>query len=96
MCSPISIRNIGGAQLNWDATPMQGIWMSVDPTSGVLNDDSLTVRMLSTQLPVGQYSDRITIGGNAVNAGIQINVIYNISPAISYDLSGAEIGRAHV
>lgn len=85
----VTIRNIGGAQLNWDATPMQGIWMSVDPTSGVLNDDSLTVRMLSTQLPVGQYSDRITIGGNAVNAGIQINVIYNISPAISYDLSGA-------
>jgi hypothetical protein len=84
----IYISNVGGAQLNWTATPSQGLWLDVSPMSGKSNDDSVSVNITNTKLPVGQYQDRITIGGNAGNAGLQVSIIYNVVPAISYTLSG--------
>jgi hypothetical protein len=85
----IHIRNVGGSTLNWTASPNQGLWLDVQPPSGASNDDSTLVQITDTQLPVGQYTDKITIGGNAANAGLQVNIVYNIVPAISYMISGA-------
>ncbi len=87
----IHIKNSGGSLLNWTATPNQGLWVAAQPSAGSSNDDSTQVGITDTQLPVGQYLDRITIGGNAANAGLQVNIVYNIVPAISYRISGSVV-----
>ncbi len=85
----IHIRNVGGSSLNWTAAANQGLWLDIQPPSGSSNDDSTMVGITNTSLPVGQYTDRITIGGNAANAGLQVNIVYNIVPAISYTIAGS-------
>jgi hypothetical protein len=84
----ILLRNTGGKTLSWTATRSSGMWYALDPASGMANVDSVKVEITNTQLATGSYSDNVRIGGNAVNAGILVNVICNVVPALSYELSG--------
>ena len=85
----IHLRNIGGSQLSWTATPNLGLWLSAQPASGNENVDSIRVEITDTQLPVSRYGDRITIGGNAANAGLSVDITLNIVLPQSYTVSGA-------
>ena len=84
----IYLRNVGGSQLMWTATPNLGLWMNAQPSSGNDNVDSIRVEITDTQLPLGRYGDRITIGGNAGNAGLFVDVTLNIVLPQSYTVSG--------
>ena len=84
----IHLRNAGGKTLDWTANRSSGMWYTVDPSAGSGNADSIQVAVTNTQLPLGTHSDNVVIGGNAVNAGILVNVVCNVVPALSYEISG--------
>ncbi|MDT8323139.1 MAG: LamG-like jellyroll fold domain-containing protein [Bacteroidota bacterium] len=84
----IHIANAGGKTLSWTANRSSAMWYALAPESGTGNRDSIRVEITNTQLPIGTHSDNVIIGGNAVNAGILVNVVCNVVPAVSYELSG--------
>jgi hypothetical protein len=90
----VYLLNTGGSLLAWTAAPNQGLWLDVNPMSGASNTDSFQVRITDTQLPIGQYQDRITVGGNAGNAGVQVSIVYNVVAPLSYTLSGRIVDNA--
>jgi hypothetical protein len=85
----IKLLNVGGATLSWTAQPSSALWYDLSAPSGTGNQDSLEVRINTTNFPVGGYSDNIIIGGNAINAPIAVNVSLRIVPLVSYSVSGA-------
>ena len=85
----VNLRNVGGKTLSWTADRRMAVWYEVSPTSGTANIDSFKVEITDPTLPVGVYFDDIIIGGTAVNAGLQVRVVYNVIPEISYTVSGA-------
>ncbi len=84
----IHLRNTGGKTLSWTATRGSAQWYDLTPSTGTGNEDSIRVEINNTQLPLGSYSDNVTIGGNAANAGVLVNIICNVVPAVSYEISG--------
>ncbi|MBN1448039.1 MAG: carboxypeptidase regulatory-like domain-containing protein [Bacteroidetes bacterium] len=84
----IHLRNTGGKTLSWTASKTSAQWYDLTPGSGTSNEDSVRVEITDTQLSIGTYSDNVTIGGNAANAGILVNVVCNVVPAVSYEISG--------
>ena len=84
----VFLQNTNGGTLVWDATVGGLGWMEVDPASGKANIDSFHVSMTTTDLQEGVYYDQITVGGNAGNAGIIINVQYIITSKPVHSIAG--------
>jgi hypothetical protein len=85
---PVSIRNTGGSLLNWTASHGGATWLVLTPTQATGNDDTLLVGLTTTDIPEGWYSETITIGGNAVNQGLQIPVNLHVTAKRIYAVSG--------
>ena len=84
----IQLLNTGGSTLSWTAQRSSALWYDLSATAGTGNQDSVQVQINSTNFPVGNYSDNLIIGGNAVNAPISVNVTLRIVPLVSYSVSG--------
>ncbi len=84
----VFLQNTNGGTLAWDATPGTLAWMEVDPSSGNANVDSFLVSMTTTDMQEGIYYDQITVGGNAANAGIIINVQYVVTTKPVHSIAG--------
>ncbi|NOY07117.1 MAG: hypothetical protein GXO82_10905 [Chlorobi bacterium] len=84
----VFLQNTNGGTLVWDATPGSLGWMEVSPATGNANIDSFHVSMTTTDMQEGVYYDQVTVGGNAVNAGITINVRYLITTKPVHSIAG--------
>lgn len=83
----VILTNTGGSLLQWTASVTQP-WLAVSPVGGTANLDSFEVSINTTNLAEGSYSDQITIGGNATNAGLKIPVIYRVSSKRIFSIAG--------
>ena len=84
----VRIKNIGGGDLHWTASHGGAAWLSLNPTEGYANDDTLEVGLTTTDIPPGTYSETITIGGNAANHGLQIAVRLTVTTQKIYAVQG--------
>ena len=85
---PVIIANIGGGMLEWDVHTGGAPWLAVDPVQGTANLDTFTVALTTTDLQEGQYTEYLTIGGNATNHGLQIPVRLTVTAQRVYAVSG--------
>lgn len=87
---PVVISNIGGSMLEWKAVLAGGAtWLSVQPEQGTANMDTFMVQITTTDLDVGQYTERIVLEGNAANHGqLQIPVTLTVTAQRVYSVSG--------
>lgn len=84
----VLIRNIGGGDLYWTASGGGSSWLALDPTAHTGNEDTLGIGLTTTTIPTGTYTETVTIGGNAVNQGLQIAVRLNVTAKKIYGISG--------
>lgn len=84
----VKFYNTGGSTLSWTAQPSSAMWYDISSNAGTANEDSIVIAINSTNFPVGTYSDNMSIGGNAVNAPIAVNITLRIVPLQSYSVSG--------
>lgn len=84
----VSIRNVGGSVLTWTASHGGAGWLELSPTQSTGNDDTLSVGLTTTEIPEGSHNETITIGGNAVNQGLQIPVVLHVTAKRIWSVSG--------
>jgi photosystem II stability/assembly factor-like uncharacterized protein len=79
----IRLNNPGRRPYSWVATkqnPSSGIWFNFTPETGI-NNDSITVNITTTDLPVGKYPEKIVFTSpEAANNGVTLTINYNILP----------------
>ncbi|MDT8322552.1 MAG: LamG domain-containing protein, partial [Bacteroidota bacterium] len=86
---PVVVANIGGSTLSWNAVLAGGAaWLSLQPDQGTANLDTFMVQLATTDLSVGQYTERIVLEGNASNHGLQIPVTLTVTAQRVYSVSG--------
>lgn len=79
------ITNTGGSSMTWSAASSQS-WVGAVPNAGASNTDSTEITINTTNLVPGTYNAMITFNGNAVNAPINIPVVYTVKPPPHIDL----------
>ncbi|MBR9979299.1 MAG: carboxypeptidase regulatory-like domain-containing protein [Bacteroidetes bacterium] len=82
------LRNTGGATLSWTIQQGSAQLFDFSASAGTGNLDSIEVQLNTTSLPIGNYADDLIIGGNAMNAPVTVPVRVNITPLVTYEISG--------
>ena len=86
---PVIIANIGGSTLSWNGVLASGAtWLALQPDQGTANLDTFMVQLTTTDLNVGQYTERIVLEGNAANHGLEIPVTLTVTAQRVYSVAG--------
>lgn len=78
MFDVITIYNQGGGVVSWNITASP-LWLTVEPTSGTVTNDSVFVRLTTEfdALDYGDYQGNVTVQSNAGAADIVISLSYS-------------------
>ncbi len=75
-----TITNSGNCTLDWTASCIAP-WLNLEPTSGPSNNQTITVSVNTTELPLGLHCDTLCITStNADNSPQQVIVCHTINP----------------
>jgi hypothetical protein len=89
---PLAIVNLGGGELNWDASAIgRSPWIGFQPESGKAGDPMMVVLKPDT-LPVGTYRDTVVITTPSAIAKTPVKFVVYPCPALAINYGDAPSG----
>jgi hypothetical protein len=85
---PLRIWNTGGGMLQWSITTSNPSWLYLSALAGSSNNQTLDLAVTTTALPVGEYTETLTVNSNATNGPIVVLVTYRITDQKTWTVSG--------